>query len=204
MTVCFFVCIVFCSLTKCQAQTCGDIGTNAQEFTESREQNFFLNTQDPAPCDGTIDQFEYCYYLTDQVSARHLFTFAVYRETNPGSNAYTPISDPFNTGTTFFSHGGNSFTCITYPAGQTIQVQAGDMIGACIYDPPNEGGITGSRVQLDVVGQEAGSDRFLMSATDNSGCSNSAVPDSVSGLSRADSFVMHIYASISKSCKMFD
>ena len=73
------------------------------------------------------------------------------------------------------------------------------MIGACIYDPPNESGFLGSRVQLDVVGQEAGSDRFLMSATDNSGCSNSAVPNSVSGLSRADSFVMHIYASIGKS-----
>ncbi len=77
------------------------------------------------------------------------------------------------------------------------------MIGACIYDPPN-GLFNSDRAQLDVVGQQGGTDRFLMSATDNSGCSNSAVPDSVSGLSRADSFVMHIYASIGKSCKMFD
>ncbi len=185
-------------MSESQAQTCGDIGTNAQEFTESREQKFFLNTQDPAPCDGTIDQFEYCYYRTDQIfTARHLFTFAVYRETSPGSNTYSPISDPFNTGTTFRNHGEDTFTCITFQAGQILQVQAGDMLGACIYDPPN--GFLSNRVQLDVVGQQAGSDQYLMSATDNSGCNNSAVPNFVSGLSRADSFVLHVYASIGKS-----
>ena len=149
-------------MSKSQAQTCGDIGTNVEGFTESREQKFFLNTQAPAPCDGTIDQFEYCYYVTDQQLGGYLFTFAVYRETYPGSNAYTPISDPFNTGTSFFNQGGDSFTCKTFQADQTIKVQAGDMIGACIYDPPNESGFLGSRTQLDVVGQQAGSDRFLM------------------------------------------
>ncbi len=198
MTVVFCLYIVFCSLSESQAQTCGDIGTNAQEFTESREQKFFLNTQDPAPCDGTIDQFEYCYYLTDQFSIVHLFTFAVYRETSPGSNTYSPISDPFITGTSLLDHGQNNFTCKTFQADQSIQVQAGDMIGACIYDPTDRF----IRTQLDVVGREAGSDRFLMSATDNSGCNNSAVPNSVSGLTRADSFVLHVYASIGKSCKI--
>lgn len=183
-------------MPEAQAQTCGDIGNVAQEFTESRERNFFLNIQDPAACDGTVTEFQYCYYRTDQLSVGHLFTFAVYRETSEGSNTYTPVSDAFNTGTGFFSHGSDSFTCLTYNPGLAIVIQAGDMIGACVYDPPNEGGLLGSRVQLDVVGQDAGVDRFLMKAVDNTGCGNTAVPDSVNGLTRADALVLHIKAII--------
>ncbi len=185
-----------CYIPDSFAQTCGDIGTVAEEFRESREQKFFLNTQNPAPCDGNVTEFQYCYYLTDQLSEGHLFTFAVYRETSQGSNVYIPVSDAFTTGTSIFNHGSASFACRTYNPQQTIQIQAGDIIGACIYNPPNEGGLVGTRIQLDVVGQNAGNDSFLMSTDDNTECGNSAVPSSVSNLNRADGFVLHVNANI--------
>lgn len=176
-----------------QAQTCGTIGTDAHEYIERRAQHFYLNIQDPTQCDGTINQIDYCYYLTDQFSVRHRFTFAVYRESYPGNESYTAVSSAFTTGTNMGNHGRNSFSCRTYSLEQTVQIQTGDIIGVCIYDPPDHQ----LSVQLDVVGDNAGSDRYVLEG-DNTGCGNSAAPMTVSSLVRQESRVIHVYASVGK------
>ena len=98
-------------------------------------------------------------------------------------------------GITYYNRG--SHICFNFQPSQAIEVQAGDVIGACIYTPTDElGGVT-HREQLDVVGQNAGADRFLM-VTSNSGCGDSSVPSPVSSLTRINSLVLQIYADISK------
>ena len=118
------------------------------------------------------------------------FTFAVFRETSPGS--YSTVSEAFNA-----VRGPNPvdlFACLSFPIMNQIQIQAGDMIGACVYDPPDT---DSDRIREKfVVGQIA--DRFLMRTDTEARCSNSTVPNPVSSLSRVNQRVLHIYASISK------
>ena len=68
------------------------------------------------------------------------------------------------------------------------------MIGACIYDPPNLDSV--SRRETYVVGDEASNDRYLMRTSDNSGCGDFTVPNTVSSLSRRDRRVLHISANL--------
>ena len=184
---------------------CGRVGTDAQEFDASRGQGFYLNTQDPAQCTGTITQFQYCYYRSGSFAASYDFTFAVYRSMG---SSYVPVSQAFTTGRTIANANlgfGDNFACTSYSVDE-ITVQAGDVIGVCIYDPPDNadpvdvliGPDLTNRVQLDVVGGNAPSDRFLMS-TGNTGCGDFSVPSSVSSLGTQTSRVLHIYADISKN-----
>ena len=180
-----------------QGQVCGVVGSDAQEFSVlNGGYGFYLNTQEPAQCNGTVSEFEYCYYRSDQGAARYDFTFAVYRES---AGIYQPVSMAYTTGRNLFNHDlgfTGTFACQTYQV-DPLMVQNGDLIGACIYDPPNTGG-SFSGVELDIVGQNAPTDRFLM-MTDNSGCGDNTVPASVSSLTMIDSRVLHIWANISKS-----
>ena len=175
------------------------VGTDTTEFEANRAHGFYLNTQDPAQCDGTITEFQYCYYRSNLgLQSSYDFTFAVFRETSSGT--YTSVSNAFTTGRTVINANlpsGTDFACASYSPSTVVDIQAGDVIGACIYDPPDVSGINGCRVQLDVVGRNAGSDQYIMS-TGNSGCGNSAVPNTVTFLTRMDSSVVHIHADISK------
>ena len=176
-----------------KGQSCGVIGTDAGEFEANRAHGFYLNTQDPAPCDGTINEVQYCYYRTNQSEATAFrFSAALFRETSPG--LYSAVSTVFRARRNDNNHGSQSFTCVVISFNSPVEVQAGDMIGACIYEPPSL-----STVQLDVVGQNASADRYLM-RTSNSGCSNIAVPSSVmnSSLTKLESLELHIHANISE------
>ena len=119
----------------------------------------------------------------------------MYRETSPGSGSYRAVSEAFTTGRDL--NFGLVFNCSTYSAPSQIDIRAGDVIGACIYDPPNLGGLDGVRAQADVVGESSSATRFLMK-TGNAGCGDSAVPDPVTSLTREDSLVLHIHANICK------
>ena len=174
-------------------QPCGTVGDSSEEeLTASRTHGLYLNTQDPAPCNGTVDRFRYCFYNTLQSASRYEFTFAVFRELG---NSYRTVSEAFTTGRTFFNKGLQRFNCVTYKV-ETIEVQAGDILGACIFDPPNEDGR--NVVQLDVVGDSNDTNNFLMS-TGNKGCDDSTVPSTVmiNSLNRKESVVLHIHADIS-------
>ena len=175
-----------------QGQTCDVFGTDADQGSDAdRARRFYLNTEDPAPCSGTVDEFQYCYYRHSYRADSYHFTFAVFRETSPGS--YSTVSEAFNA--VRDPNPGVLFACLSFPVVNQIQIQAGDMIGACVYDLPD----TASEVRLEtyVVGQIA--DRFLMrTGTDEARCSDSTVPSPVSSLSTVNERVLHIYANISK------
>ncbi len=178
------------------------VGTDSStEFEANREHSFYLNTQDPAQCDGTITEFNFCYYRSNpiQIAASYDFTFSVYRRS---SSEYISVSEAFTTGRTVANFGTG---CRTFSVND-IPVQAGDVIGVCIYDPPDNaesvdifGNDYTNRLPIDMVSQDAGEDRFLMS-TGNSGCGDMSVPSpvAVSSLNRADDRVLHIHADISK------
>ena len=181
------------------------VGTDATEFVVNREHSFYLNTQDPAQCDGTITEFNFCYYRPTQFAASYDFTFAVFRRS---SSEYISVSEAFTTGITVANSNlgrFGTFGCITFLVND-IPVQADDVIGVCIYDPPDNaepvdifGTDYTNRVQFDAVGQNTGSEHFLMS-TGNSGCGDMSVPNpvTVSSLNRANERVLHMYADISK------
>ncbi len=182
------------------------VGTDSStQFEANRAHSFYLNTQDPAQCDGTITEFNFCYYRSTQVAASYDFTFAVFRRR---SAEYISVSEAFTTGRTVANSNfgtGGTFACRTFSVND-IPVQAGDVIGVCIYDPPDNaesvrvfGDDYTNRLPIDMVSQNAGSEHFLMS-TGNSGCGDMSVPNpvAVSSLIRANQRVLHIHADISK------
>ena len=191
-------------LVVVQGESCGVVGNVSREFDIDRAHGFYLNTQDPSPCNGTVDEFQYCYYRPSNLAARYDFTFAVFRETSPGS--YSAVSEAYTTGRTLtnLNLGSGDFACARFEVMNQVQIQAEDVIGACVYDPPNTGGLSGVRAELNVVGGNAGNNRYLM-LTGNAGCDDFTVPSpvAVSGLARIDSHVLHISASISKGISTF-
>ena len=178
------------AVASVQGQTCGIIGSNVeQSFVRDSNRRFYLNTQDPAQCNGTVNGFQYCYYSHSSSVDSYAFTFAVYRETSPES--YSAVSEAFTAERD--PNPAVTFACLTFSMSNQIQIQSGDMIGACIYDPPDQG--SDIRLETYVVGDEASNDRYLM-RTSNSGCGDFTVPNTVSSLSRRGRRVLHISANI--------
>ena len=85
-----------------------------------------------------------------------------------------------------------TFGCTTLTPVDPVTVQAGDVIGACVFDPPDD-----DTLQNDVVGEIDDSNRYLMT-TGTNGCGDAAVPRNVNFLSTRNSRVLHIYADIGK------
>ena len=161
------------------------VGTDSStELVANREHSFYLNTQDPAQCDGTITEFNFCYYRSTPLAASYDFTFAVFKRS---SAEYISVSEAFTTGRTVANSNlglFGTFACRTFSVND-ILVQAGDVIGVCIYDPPDNaesvrilGNDYTNRLPIDMVSQNAGEDRFLMS-TGNTGYGDMSVPSPV-------------------------
>ena len=182
---------------RVHGQSCGGIGTSSGELVPNRMQGFYLNIQDPAPCNGTIDEFQYCYYHTEQDGAdSYVFAPALFRETSSG--VYRRVTSPYTAERSRDSFGSQSFTCVYENI--SVKVQVGDVIGACIFDF----GRHNTQVdQLDLVGQgnSSESDRYLMMA-DVSRCADILLVNNqvveLSSLSRVDFLVLHIFANIGK------
>jgi hypothetical protein len=77
---------------------------------------------------------------------------------------------------------------------QVVEIQRGDVVGACIFDP--EDGFIARHSQLDVVGE--GSNHSLLETDDISGCDIGMVPSQilVSNLREQRSRILHLYAEI--------
>ena len=77
---------------------------------------------------------------------------------------------------------------------EAVEVQRGDVIGACIFDPENLQILIHS--QLDVVGEASG--YSLLEMNDISECGFGAVPSriSASNLREQTSRILHLYADI--------
>ena len=74
-----------------------------------------------------------------------------------------------------------------------FDIEAGDLVGACIYDLPQT-----NRKQMDIVGQANGYSLMQMSAGSQIECGDNSMPSSISSsqLSTIDSRILHLYATI--------
>lgn len=189
--------------------SCGAVGTDLGEQTVRRAEALYLNTQNPAFCDGNITSFRYCNYEPEPSRFVTIITFeaifAIYRPL--GNGTYTAVSQTFTVGgrgdaLNLGSYDSddeewqNSFGCGQLDLNNPVTVQAGDVIGACIFNSPIFG-----VVELDIVGNTGDSNDYLIS-TDITDCDDEAVPPSVSALSQTDSVVLHIDADIGKIIKI--
>ena len=159
----------------------------------------YLNTAAPAPCSGNITEGRICYYKPSNVNngRTHSAIVAVYRPTklNDGSVQYDRISDVFDidlTGAEISATSGN-FICTTLDH-PDLDVEAGDVVGACIFNPP------GSTRQLDLVGNA--NDYSLMEMSSN-GCRLTEIPSPISSndLSVISRKILHIYTNITSKSK---
>ena len=199
--------------------TCGAIGKKSErELDDEISRRFFLNTLDPAPCTGYVTSWRICYYGPDDnwdANDRVSFwaTFAVYREhvLNPQNIFYTRVSQTFravrtNRGLREVDSAGirvddgsvryDEFSCYTDTMdGPPLLVQAGDIVGACIFRPDD--GNSFRRRQLDVVG-EAESEREFLLEMSASECTDNFIPGTISAsdLRQRRTRRLHIYANI--------
>ena len=209
-------------LTSAQQEQCRIGSDNAHiASTPSRNQQFYLDTANPAPCTGRVTSWRVCYYGPDAIPSNSLAnywaTYAVYRRMGSGNNVhYVRVSEMFRAvrtnvvDLTLFpgidgeiSRGG--FNCYTdsLDAGDPpLTVQAGDILAACVFDPDGDIELLDVDIKvtlpLDVVGEVNGETLLQMSTAE---CSTSDLPSDIPAnqLAPLESRRLHIYANIGKA-----
>ena len=179
---------------NCQCTSTAPIilGTNDETpYTADRSMRLYLNTAAPAPCNGTINGWRYCFYNPDNVNDNQDYktTFAVYRAVGMGYQRVSNVIVVSRSGRNIGAL-SQSFNCFNINVGD-FTIEAGDIVGGCVYDPTR-----GDR-QLDIVGQNAAG-YSLMQMNDVSECTRNSLPLSISSsqLSILDSTILHVYAKI--------
>ena len=174
------------------------------DFTAVRDHSFYLNTAHPAACSGTITSWRYCYYVPSIVSVtedvRYRTSFAVYRrmtDSDNGSYIYDRVSGVYSIIIKEEDLSYNSsYVCGILDDDGSFTVEAGDIIGACIFDPVDSD--TRVRKQLDIVGEASGYSLLQMSDVNDCTAGLNRIPSSISNsmLSVVDSRILHLYADI--------
>ena len=173
------------------------IGTNNERgFTAERDGRFYLNTDDPAPCNGTINGWRYCFYNPGSIRNHFDYraTFAVYRAVGKDYQRVSNVTTVSWLGSDI--NRSQSFNCYNVSV-NSFTVQAGDIVAACIYNPSG----TLPR-QLDLVSQDVAG-HFLM--TNNADqCRENSLSPVVSNnlLSTINSRILHLYAIITSTFKV--
>ena len=192
----YFSCTVLCVEVNCQ---CSPIGTNNElEFTAVREHRLYLNTQYPAPCGGTIEIMNHCYYRPASVRSneRYRATWAVYRKMGSGNNiSYVMVTSSLHTlsrrgDRSPLNSNDGDFWCRNINVND-FRIEAGDIVGACIYEPSQS-----DREQLDIVGRANGFSLMQMSSGNQ--CDDNMMPSTIlhSQLETVASRILHLYAII--------
>ena len=173
------------------------IGTNNERgFTAERDRTFYLNTDDPAPCNGTINGWRYCFYNPDSI--RSIFdyraTFAVYRADGTDYQRVSSVITVSWRGRDI--NRSQDFNCYNVSV-DSFTVQAGDIVAACIYEPRDR------PRQLDLVGRDVAG-HFLMQTNSADQCRENSLPSFVSynQLSTTNSRILHLYAIITSTFKV--
>ena len=185
------------------------LGTDdKREFTAARDHSFYLNTAHPAVCSGTIRSWRYCYYVPSVVNDTidvYRTSFAVYRRMMDSSGSYTygRVSRVFSIRELredLVNVHNSSFVCGIYDEND-FTIEAGDLVGACIFDPIDNEANSRFRSQLDIVGEAIIASGYpLLRMTDVSECAvglnrlPSSIPHNM--LSVVESRVLHLYAYI--------
>ena len=195
---------------------CGQIGrVDEIALATRRDQMFYLNTVNPAPCNGSITSWRVCYYGPNIVEfSSYWATYALYRPRTDSSGnqiRYRRVSVMFSavqaTGLLAAAVNGNGiidgaiqaggFHCFNDSMDTPLTVQAGDILGACVFDPVNAN--TFSRQQLDIVGESIPGASSILGMSSNL-CDMDALPTSIESnqLSTILSRRLHLYANIGK------
>ena len=195
-------------------QTC-TIGRNDEsELGVRTDQRFYLDVNNPATCNGTITNWRVCYYGRSEgrplevTGTSYWATYAVYRRMGSGGDeSYEQVSEMFRavritTGLGDGADGLNQmgFNCYTdsIDAGDSpLTIHAGDIIGACVFDPKDGSIVT--RRELDIVGEVlAGQGESLMQADIDVDCTVDDIPSGIqlSDLRRQNNRRLHIYANV--------
>ena len=189
------------------------LGTNDErELTAARDLSFYLNTAHPAVCSGTVRSWRYCYYVPSVINDtidNYRTSFAVYRRMmdSSGLYAYGRVSRVFSITETkeLVNVHNSSFVCGILDVND-FTIEAGDLVGACIFDPIDTGRV---RSQMDIVGEaiiESGYSLLRMSDVSACAVGLNRLPSNISNnmLSIVGSRVLHLYADIeSKSLSQY-
>ena len=196
---------------------CGTIGSsNIQPLSVEMDRRFYLNTANPASCAGNITSWRICYYGPSSVNQNSFISYtstyyAVYRRMGSGGDVrYQRVSDAFTARVTTSRLAGanptrtivdsiiqeNGFNCYddTNDINMPVPVQAGELVGVCIFSP--EDGSFFTRNQLNIVGN--GGEESLLQMDNVGGCSVDSIPSSIQAddLSTVGNRRLHIYANI--------
>ena len=211
--------LVLCRYAWAQQDSCGSIGNSDEtRITARRNEQFYLNTGNPAPCSGNVTSWRVCYYgrgddLEDNQRRSYLATYAVYRLMGSDDNEiYERVSEIFTaTVTTSNIAGGdtvdatvrqNGFTCFDDSTSAPVMVESDDIVGACVFRPDDFVPNFITTRELDVVGETSGESLQVLTDVD-SGCSRTEIPSNIqtSQLSTRNSRRLHIYANIGINSK---
>ena len=179
------------------------IGSNdSTQLSPFSMDGFYINTARPAAQNGTISSFNYCYYgRLDNSKDRYQSLVAVYRPTGI-RGIYINISDTIviskSTPTLTAPQADaliRGFNCDYYELQESVQVLAGDVIGACIYDTSNIG-------ELDLLSRTSEGYTLLADSAHSADCDKGVLPsivrgDNLEGTTRRG--ILHVSAEICKS-----
>ncbi len=178
---------------------------------ENRAENeFYIDRGNRAGCAGMITSLSYCFHRPPSsvpVAMVYLTTVAVYRpaSTDANENAFTVVSSPITIQKSAaelqseLNADIDDFACSELILTQPVSVSAGDVLGACVFDPPDISGVITYR--LDIVSSE----NLLRTNTNPgtpTGCSATMAPSSfdrgASGIGSASLRSLHLWANIGK------
>ena len=205
----YHVFIVRTAICGVSSQSCTIGNSDDSELTERTDRRFYLNVNNPATCNGTITNWTVCYYGRIVAVASYWATYAVYQKVDSGENErYEKVSEMFTAvrtinggGDGFNQIGFNCYTDFIDVGDSPLTIHAGDVIGACVFDPQDAPFV---RVELDIVG-EVSSDQgesLMRSRGGSAGigntCTVDAIPSSIpnDALEIQDNRRLHIYANI--------
>ena len=186
---------------NCQAQQCSPFGLNNDtEFTAASvtTPSIYLNTDYPAPCSGTVERWQFCFYrpATHGVNDSYRLTFAVYRRIDSGnSTLYEIVGPSLRTITRTFRTQSSNFSCQVLTLNnmsnrQPFNIKTGDIIGACVYDPTDN-----NREPMDAISETDGYS-LLQNNVRLTPCGFASMPSTISSsqLSTVNSRLLHLSA----------
>ncbi len=185
-------------------------------MTNRAENEFYIDRGNRAECAGMITSISYCFHRQPSgVATAHeyLATLAVYTPASSSADErdFTLSSSTIElrkTAHEFISQLNDAtdtnFACSELTLPQPVSVAVGDVLGACVFDPPDVPGVVTYRLDLVSRADEDTEDlRRTNSHSDNrivipTGCSATSVPGSVrsSGTRDSNSRSLHLWANI--------
>ena len=169
---------------------CGLTQVIETEYTEATESMIYLNLNNPAQCFGTISSYQYCHYpITRSGGVRFHAILAVFRMMG---DSYQPVS---GSNIVLEERDSLPFTCDTSTLTTSVEIQPGDVLGACVGRESSGG----NRRQLNLAGDNANG--FSVSGVSVSVCDPDNLQDLtalVPSLVDMPGRILHLTAEFSK------